>query len=210
MDQQAIGRLIAQERKARALTQQQLADRLGVTNKAVSKWELGRSMPDVALFEPLCGELDLSIAELLSGHRIAAEEQQDAAEHLLMESISTRKLVGLSLFLQINSVIASLLLIGPLMLFPLQQPYRSVLVAFGLIEAVLVVYFDCTLPGKEARRSSLLVRAVYAVCLFATLAVLNFPAAVREGIPLPRVGLFFGGACLLSILLSAGVRFLYK
>ena len=96
MDQQRIGQFIHEQRKAHGMTQQALADQLGVTNKAVSKWEKGHSMPDVALFEPLCRELEISIPELLSGRRIDAEDQQQTAEQLLMESISMRKLIGLS------------------------------------------------------------------------------------------------------------------
>jgi transcriptional regulator with XRE-family HTH domain len=100
------------------MTQQELADQLGVTNKAVSKWEKGHSMPDVALFEPLCKELEISIPELLSGRRIDAEDQQQTAEQLLMESISMRKLIGLSVFLQLNSIIGVLLVISPFLFHP--------------------------------------------------------------------------------------------
>ena len=85
MDQQQIGSFIRQCREEQNLTQQQLADKLGVTNKAVSKWETGRSMPDVALFELLCRELEISLSELLAGRRLRAEERPAMAEHLLSE-----------------------------------------------------------------------------------------------------------------------------
>ena len=118
MDQQRIGQFIHEQRKTHGMTQQELADQLGVTNKAVSKWEKGHSMPDVALFEPLCKELEISIPELLSGRRIDAEDQQQTAEQLLMESISMRKLIGLSVFLQLNSIIGVLLVISPFLFHP--------------------------------------------------------------------------------------------
>ena len=210
MDQQAIGNLIAEERKRRGLTQQQLADRLGVTNKAVSKWEKGRSLPDVALFEPLCGELELSVSELLAGRRLDEPERQSAAEKLLVESISTRKLVGLSAYLSINSVVGALLFIGPLLFAHVDGPLRALLTGFGLLECVLTVYFDCTLPGKEERRASLLVRIVYALCLFTALAALNYLAFVREGLPMTIFYLIFGGGCVLSVLLSLLIRKLTK
>mgnify|MGYP001019740169 CR=1 FL=1 len=67
MNQMIIGRFIAQKRKERNLTQEQLAERLGVSNKTVSKWECGKCMPDYRIIEHLCQELDISIAELMNG-----------------------------------------------------------------------------------------------------------------------------------------------
>lgn len=198
MDQQRIGQFIQEQRKAHAMTQQELADKLGVTNKAVSKWELGRSMPDVSLFEPLCRELEISISELLAGRRIDAVDQQRAAEELLMESISTRKLIGLSVFLQLNSIIGVLLVISPFLFHP-ERPLNLLLVVLGLVECAMVVYFDSTLPGKEARRQSLAVRFAYTICLFLTLAAINYPASVREGVPLATEILIFLIPCLFCL-----------
>ena len=201
MDQQRIGVFIQELRKARGMTQQALADRLGVTNKAVCKWEKGRSMPDVALFEPLCRELEISIPELLAGRRIDADAQQHAAEELLMESISRGKLVGLQAFLMINTLIGVVLALSPL-LFSAEKPLSWLLFGFGLLECVLVVYFDCSLPGRETRRQSFAVRVLYTVCLFFTLGVLNYPASVREGIPLRTEILAFLLPCLLALLIQ--------
>lgn len=69
MDQQKIGGFIAALRKEKGLTQRQLADRLYVTNKAVSKWELGRSLPDSATLEPLARALGVTVDELLAGEK---------------------------------------------------------------------------------------------------------------------------------------------
>lgn len=63
--------MIRSLREKKGLTQQQLAERLGVSDKAVSKWETGRSYPDITLLEPIAGELGVSVAELLSGREIA-------------------------------------------------------------------------------------------------------------------------------------------
>lgn len=201
MDQQQIGQFIQEQRKAHSMTQQELAEKLGITNKAVSKWELGRSMPDVSLFEPLCRELEISIPELLSGHRIDAEDRQRATEKMLMESISIRKLIGLSVFLQLNSIIGTLLVISPFLFHP-EKPLNVLLVVLGLIECAMVVYFDTTLPGKEARRQSLFVRFTYTICLFFTLAAINYPASVREGIPLTTEILVFLVPCLFCLLIQ--------
>ncbi|MBR4694123.1 MAG: helix-turn-helix transcriptional regulator [Bacilli bacterium] len=67
MNQEIIGKFIAKKRKEKNLTQQELADKLGVTYQAISKWENGRGMPDYPLFEPLCKELGITTSELLSG-----------------------------------------------------------------------------------------------------------------------------------------------
>lgn len=198
MDQQQIGRFIQERRRAHDLTQQALADRLGVTNKAVSKWELGRSMPDVALFEPLCRELEISIPELLAGHRIEAEDRQRAAEELLMESISTRKLIGLSVYLQLNSVISTLLVLSPFLFRPM-KPLNILLVIIGLAESFMTAYFEITLPGQEARSRSLFVRFFRTVGMFVTLAVINYPSSLRAGVPLSTFVLTFLIPCLLCL-----------
>lgn len=67
MDQIAIGKFIFKKRKERNLTQEQLAERLGVSNKTISKWETGKCMPDYAIMEPLCQELNITATELLDG-----------------------------------------------------------------------------------------------------------------------------------------------
>ena len=74
MDQIKIGKFIAQCRKDRGMTQMQLAEKLGITDRAVSKWETGKSMPDVAIITDLCRELGISLNDLLSGEVISSEQ----------------------------------------------------------------------------------------------------------------------------------------
>ena len=73
MNQKKIGSFIAARRKDNGLTQSQLAEKLGITDKAVSKWETGKSMPDPSLFCPLCDLLHITLNELLSGEFISDE-----------------------------------------------------------------------------------------------------------------------------------------
>ena len=87
MDTKAVGRLIAQRRKALGLSQAELAERLHVTDKAVSKWETGRGMPAIDSLEPLAEVLGLSVSELLSGRELTAEELPRTAGSLLVESL---------------------------------------------------------------------------------------------------------------------------
>lgn len=72
MDQTAIGTYIAKKRKEKHLTQEQLAEKLGISNKTISKWENGRCMPDYSMIERLCKELSVTLSELMDG--------EDAAE----------------------------------------------------------------------------------------------------------------------------------
>ena len=67
MDQIAIGKFIAKKRKEQNLTQEQLAERLNISNKTVSKWETGKCMPDYSIVELLCKELNTTLAELMNG-----------------------------------------------------------------------------------------------------------------------------------------------
>ncbi len=84
MNQLKIGRFIAECRKNVGLTQMQLAERLGITNKAVSKWERGISMPDSSIMLELCDILKISVNELLCGEKISMENNSQKNEELLL------------------------------------------------------------------------------------------------------------------------------
>ena len=85
MDQIKIGRFIAECRRLQGLTQAQLAEKLNITDRAVSKWETGRSLPDAALMLALCEILDISVNELLNGERVTMENKQEKNEQILLE-----------------------------------------------------------------------------------------------------------------------------
>ena len=67
MNQSSIGKFISQKRKEKNMTQEQLAEKLGVSNKTVSKWECGKCMPDYSIVKPLCQELGITVSELMDG-----------------------------------------------------------------------------------------------------------------------------------------------
>ena len=85
MNQIKIGRLIAERRKKANLTQLQLAEKLGITDKAVSKWERGIAMPDTSIMLELCEILGISVNELLSGEKFDMENNNRKNEQLLMD-----------------------------------------------------------------------------------------------------------------------------
>ena len=85
MDQLKIGKFIAECRKQKQLTQLQLADKLGITDKAISKWERGIGMPDTSIMLELCDILCISVNELLNGERINMEKSNEKNEQLLLD-----------------------------------------------------------------------------------------------------------------------------
>ena len=85
MDQIKIGRFIAECRKKANLTQMQLAEKLDITDKAISKWERGVAMPDSSIMLELCDILSISVNELLSGEKISMENKNQKNEQLLLD-----------------------------------------------------------------------------------------------------------------------------
>lgn len=95
MDQIKIGKFIAEMRKEQNLTQIDLADALGISNKTISKWECGNGMPDYSVMEDLCDVLKININELLSGERLPSKDYNKKAEenmmNLMHESVEKKK-----------------------------------------------------------------------------------------------------------------------
>ena len=87
MNQENIGKFIAKNRKKKKLTQSELAERLGVTDRSVSNWENGKNMPDLSLFKPLCDNLDITINELMSGEKLNNKEYNEKLEENIINTI---------------------------------------------------------------------------------------------------------------------------
>lgn len=109
MNQEKIGKFIAENRKAKRITQSELAEKLGVTDRAVSNWENGKNMPDLSLFKTLCDILGITINELMSGEKINNKEYNEKLEENIINTIDyiDKKNVKSS-----NIKIISLLIIG--------------------------------------------------------------------------------------------------
>lgn len=104
LDQEKIGRFISERRKEKELTQKQLADKLGVSDKAVSKWETGRSMPDNAILFELCAVLDTNVNELLSGEKLSEDSYHGKAEENMMTLMKEKQNSG-----RVNAVVGLIL-----------------------------------------------------------------------------------------------------
>ena len=116
MNQEKIGKFIAKCRKDKNLTQGELADKLNISNKAISKWETGRGMPDASIMLELCAYLGITVNELLSGEKLEEEEYKEKANeniiNIAKESEKNKKVKNkIIIFLTIVIVFSILLLI---------------------------------------------------------------------------------------------------
>lgn len=161
MDQIKIGKFIADTRKERNMTQQQLANALSISNKTVSKWECGKGLPEVSLMLPLCEILQISVNDLLTGARVAEADYQKRAEenmmNLMQENQENKKRMALSIICGVITIIAvcSLTLIAAYIEMPTVA--RIAIIAFAIATAVVGIGAAAVLEikGRIFRMSSL-------------------------------------------------------
>ncbi len=149
MDQNKTGKFIAGERKRKALTQKQLAEMLGISDKTVSKWERGGGFPEVSLLLPLCRELDITVNELLAGERVAEEDYKKKAEenmmNLVKEAQESRKKIILSALVAALAILAALPLVVVAGALEMETWLRCLLIGIGLVVVVLGIIIACVL-----------------------------------------------------------------
>ena len=136
MDQNKIGKFIAEQRKKQKLTQEEMASMLGISNRSVSNWENGKNMPDLSLFKPLCEILDITINELLSGEKLNKEEYQNKFEENIVNTInySTKKINKYSETISLIIIIFGLFIsLSSIMIFPSESSWGSIYSVFGIM-----------------------------------------------------------------------------
>ena len=148
MDQLKIGAFIAERRKMKSLTQAQLAERLNITDRAVSKWENGRSLPDASIMLELCKILDITVNDLLSGEVVVMENYNKELEKRLLEMVkekekADKRLLKLEVVIGILSAIIGFAPIIFAAYAPLLEWQRVLIIFSGLIPAL--VGFSCVL-----------------------------------------------------------------
>ena len=140
MDLDKIGKFIALNRKNKGLTQEQLAEKLGVTNKTISRWETGKYMPDLSLLKPLSEELGITLNELLSGEKIEEQKIVENTERNILNTIdySSKKVENehkkISIILMILGAIIS---ISALTIFNKESSWCSIYSIIGIIIFVI-------------------------------------------------------------------------
>ena len=138
MNQIKIGRFIAERRKEQKLTQMQLAEKLGITDRAVSKWETGKSLPDASIMLELCGLLKITVNDLLSGEVVSMNNYNEKSENNLLEMIkqkeqADKRLLSLEIVIGLMSVMFLFSMIFIAALIEMQDWLKVVLIVFGFV-----------------------------------------------------------------------------
>ena len=146
MDQIKIGRFIAERRKKIGLTQMQLAERLNITDRAVSKWENGRSLPDSSIMLELCDILKISVNDLLCGEVVTMDNYKEKLEQYMLEMVkqkeeSDKKLLRLEILIGIFSMIILLGFTFLASFVEMQAWLRILLIVVGFIVALIGIGF---------------------------------------------------------------------
>lgn len=142
MNQEKIGKFIASCRKQKNITQQELAEKLGVSDRTIGNWENGRNMPDLSLFKPLCKELDISLNDFLSGEVVTEKEYQERLEENIINTIdyTSKKIKDRNNFIGLILIIFGVIIaITAVAIFPSESSWGSIYSVFGAIISLIGV-----------------------------------------------------------------------
>ena len=205
----STGTFIADCRKEKGLTQKALGEKLNVTDRAVSKWETGRSFPDVAILEDLCQELGISVSELLAGKKIEAEHYQEETEKILVSSISKAQMYGYQIALYGLLLAVMLLIYVPV--FILKNRLNMgiyMIIAVSVIVFVSMVYLNHKIPGKEFRNSNIWLEGFRGGIVFAVIMGMDFAVQDSLGGVSRNDMLAIGIICAIGLFISIGAGIL--
>jgi len=165
MDQTKIGKFIAECRKKNNLTQMQLAEKLNITDRAISKWENGKGMPDSSIMLDLCNELKISVNELLSGEMIEMKNYDESTEKNLLEMVkqkeeSDKRLLSAEILMGILSILPLLVAIIIIIAIPMEEWLETVIVLTSMIPFLIALpflikieqtagYYECKVCGER-------------------------------------------------------------
>lgn len=149
MDQIKIGKFIAECRKKNNLTQMQLAEKLNITDRAISKWENGKSMPDSSIMLELCSELKISVNELLSGEILEMNNYNEKLEQNLIDMVkqkeeSDKRILTMEIAMGVASIIVYLILVMIASFIEMQDWVRLLIV----IPSTIFLFVVCLLLLK--------------------------------------------------------------
>ena len=149
MDQFKIGKFIAWKRKEQNLTQAQLAEKLGITDRAVSKWETGKSLPDASIMLEMCAILGITVNDLLCGEVVSMENYNEQMEKSLIEMVrqkeqSDKRLLTMEIVIGLTSTIFlfAMLAVG-IVFMTLEKPIWAFIlpVAVGFVQFIICMAF---------------------------------------------------------------------
>ena len=138
MDQIKIGKFIAEQRKKNNLTQMQLAEKLNITDRAISKWETGRAMPDSGIMLDLCKELKITVNELLSGEMIEMKDYNQKTEELLLEmqkqkEEADRRLLTMEIVMGLTTCILYVALVMGVGFLPIPESTQILIISISTV-----------------------------------------------------------------------------
>ncbi len=146
MDQLKIGRFIAERRKKKNLTQMQLAEKLNITDRAISKWETGKSLPDSSIMLELCDVLEITVNDLLNGEVVIMDNYKEKSEKLILEmakqkEYTDRSMLSLEILIGIFSMIILLGFTFTAAFVQMEDWLRIILIAAGFILGLIGIMF---------------------------------------------------------------------
>ncbi|MCH5169645.1 MAG: helix-turn-helix transcriptional regulator [Oscillospiraceae bacterium] len=146
MDQIKIGMFISQLRKEKGLTQSALAEKLNITDRAVSKWERGISLPDSSTMLPLCEILGINVNELLTGERIDMENYNKKAEEIILEMTRMKEqrdkeLLSVEIFLGVLITVIMLVCIFTASFVNIPTPLKILLITIGIVQFAIGIMY---------------------------------------------------------------------
>lgn len=153
MDQIKIGKFISERRRAAGLTQLQLAEMIGITDRAVSKWETGRALPDSSIMLELCEILKITVNDLLSGEVIKVDNYKMETEKQLLNMVkekeeSDRRLLKMEIIMGIATIIPFLAACLFVSVYPLKEWVAVLAVLLGLVPFLIAAPFMMRIEQK--------------------------------------------------------------
>ena len=179
MNQEKIGKFIAECRKNKNMTQQDLAELLGVSDRTIGNWENGRNMPDLALFKPLCDELDITLNDLMSGEVVSKKEYQEKLEENIVNTINftNKKIKDKNNFIGLILIIFGIFItISAMAIFPSESSWGAIYSVIGAMASLIGV-------SKFTKKLSYIKRIIcnfgYFIIFIAMLFVIDYIGVIN-------------------------------
>ena len=185
MDQEKIGKFIANCRKEKNITQQELAEKLGVSDRTIGNWENGRNMPDLSLFKPLCQELDITLNDLMSGEKVKEKEYQEKLEENIINTINytNKKIENRNNFIGLLFISFGILVsVTAIAIFPSESSWGSIYSILGAIISLIgISKFTKRLSYPKRLLCNLSYFSIFIIILMAIdyIGVINIKQAPR-------------------------------
>ena len=179
MDIIKIGKFIAENRKKKNMTQEQLAEKIGVTSKTISRWENGNYMPDISLLKPLSEELGITLNDLLSGEKVEKEKYQEKLEENIINTIdySNKKVIKnnnlMGLLLVVFGIFCTLAAMSTV------QSDSSWGSIYSIIGGIISLFGICKLTNKLKYSKRVLICISYLIIFISSLLIIDFVSVIN-------------------------------